>query len=89
MMKKILTLIIMVLVLNVYAQEANNDELLSNSTSIRSLDLRSKKLVGSNYINDEYLPAKIFGRNKIHSVRFDAYQDEMEVISGSEARYLM
>ena len=86
---KITFLVLIVSALNVYSQGSNNEQLMRNTTDIRTIDLRSKKTVGSNFINKEYLPAKVFDKDEIYSVRFDAYQDEMEVVNEDEARYLL
>lgn len=58
------------------------------STTLTSVDLSSKALVGSMYINDAFLPGKIDSQENTYSFRYNAYQDEMEVKFG-EATYFM
>lgn len=82
-MKKLFTksLIIITLLFNssIFSQEVKNDEVINKSTSITSFDARPKNLVGSEYIIKEFLPAKLIDNDEIFSIRYNAYQDEMEV----------
>jgi len=77
---KTLIIIITLLFNNyVFSQEVKNDEIVNRSTSITSFDARPKNLVGSEYITKDYLPAKLVDNDEIFSIRYNAYQDEMEV----------
>ena len=67
-----------------FSQETDTEENFIRTNSIKSFDFRSKDLVGSTYINSEFLQAKIKGDDKIYSLRFNAYFDEMEVLKNNE-----
>jgi len=68
----------------VFSQEINNDEIKNNFGKLRAFDSTSKDLVGTSYIVEDFLPAKLAGNNTIYSMRFNAYQDEMEVSKDGE-----
>tara|TARA_R110001583_G_scaffold191094_1_gene355934 strand:+ start:124 stop:819 length:696 start_codon:yes stop_codon:yes gene_type:complete len=71
-----------------YSQNSDTEQLFTNTTSLTSIDLRSKKLVGNSYINDIFLPARISSSKKISFVRYNAYLDEMEVEIKGKAYFL-
>lgn len=62
-----------------YCQKTDSEQTLVHRTSITSFDLRSKELVGSIYIDENFLPAKLSDSQNNYLIRYDAYQDEMEV----------
>lgn len=64
---------------SIFSQEIRNEEIINQSTSLTQFDSRSKNLEGSQYISEEFLPAKLMNTDEIYSVRFNAYQDEMEI----------
>jgi len=67
-----------------FSQERATEDILIHKTSVRSFDFRSKNLVGTTYINNDFLPAKMQEDDKIYSLRFNAYFDEMEVLKNNE-----
>lgn len=71
-----------------YSQITSSQELLNDNRSISSFDYRSKDLVGSSYIDKDFLPAKLSVDGTIYSMRFDAYKDEMEVEKENNKFYL-
>ena len=91
-MKKIkinLALILLILICNVsYAQHSDVEHMYFDAKSLTSIDLRSKKLMGTSYINEEFLPAKISNNEIFNLIRYNAYLDEMEVEIGGKAFYL-
>ncbi|MFD0761801.1 hypothetical protein ACFQZW_06870 [Lutibacter aestuarii] len=58
--------------------QSESEQILNHSVSVTSLDLRSKELVGSPYVNDDFFPAKIKGIETAYPMRYNAYEDEME-----------
>jgi hypothetical protein len=58
------------------------------STTLTTVDLTSKALVGSMYINESFMPGTISSQENTYSFRYNAYQDEMEVKFG-EKKYFM
>lgn len=66
--------------------ELNMDNL--KSTTLTSVDLTSKALVGSMYINDSFLPGKIDAQENTYLFRYNAHLDEM-VVKFGEASYFM
>ncbi|HSQ47172.1 MAG TPA: hypothetical protein VLM44_09665 [Lutibacter sp.] len=71
-----------------YCQKTDSEQTLVHRTSITSFDLRSKQLVGSIYINENFLPAKLSDSQNNYLVRYDAYQDEMEVEKNGNSYHL-
>ena len=72
-----------------HAQIQNNEEgVIFTKTTVTSFDHRSKELVGSSYIDENFLPAKLMDNAKVYSMRYNVYQDEMEVEKDGEKRYL-
>lgn len=71
-----------------YSQKTDSEQTLVHRTSITSFDLRSKELVGSIYINDNFLPAKLSDSQNNYLIRYDAYQDEMEVEKDGNSYHL-
>lgn len=61
-----------------YSQTTESDQMLKNSVTITSFDYGDKGLVGSSYINDAFLPAKLSDNNETYFLRYNAYKDEME-----------
>ena len=64
-----------------YSQSDNDVDLLitNSSNNITTFDSRSKKIVGSSYINESFSPAKINDKNEIYAIRYNALQDKMEI----------
>lgn len=82
-MKKLIYPLILLFGFTIIAQETSNTEIINRSSSVTSasvttFDSRPKDLVGSSYINEKFLPAKMSNSNKIYNLRFNTYQDEME-----------
>lgn len=71
--------ILLLLSISGYSQKTDSEQTLVHRTSITSFDLRSKELVGSIYINKDFLPAKLSDSQDYYLIRYNAYQDEMEV----------
>ncbi|MHB1148174.1 MAG: hypothetical protein ACYC01_11355 [Lutibacter sp.] len=71
-----------------YSQKTDSEQTLVHRTSITSFDLRSKELVGSIYINENFLPAKLSNSQEQYLIRYNAYQDEMEVEKNGNSYHL-
>lgn len=71
---------------SVHAQKT--EEFINPSKTIFTFDSRDRDLVGSSYIHKEFLPAKRRDDETIYFIRYDAYQDEMEVQKDGEAFYM-
>ena len=61
------------------AQSDQGEIPLVQTGKIISFDLRSKDIVGSVYINEQFIPAKISGYKGVYMVNYNAYEDEMEI----------
>lgn len=61
------------------AQSDQGEAPLVQTGKIRSFDLRSKDIVGSVYINKQFIPAKISGYKGVYMINYNAYEDEMEI----------
>ena len=71
-----------------YSQITSSQELINDTQSVSSFDYRNKDLVGSNYIDENFLSAKLNIDEIIYSMRYDAYQDEMEIEKDGNTFYL-
>jgi len=71
-----------------FCQKTDSEQTLVHRTSITSFDLRSKELVGSIYINEDFLPAKLSDSKDNYLIRYNAYQDEMEVQKNGNIHHL-
>lgn len=72
-----------------YSQKTDSDLPMRYSSTVSSFDFRSKDLVGSLYINDNFLPAKTSESNEIYLIRYNAYMDEMEGERNSKPFHLI
>ncbi len=59
------------------------------NSGIISVDLRSRDIEGSRYINDAFLPATFLNNSTIYLLRYNAYQDEMEFEKDAKHYYLV
>lgn len=87
-LNKYLTALLLLFSTYGFCQMENSNQTLISRTSVTSFDLRSKELVGSIYINEDFLPAKLSDNQNYYSVRYDAYRDEMEVEKDGNIYYL-
>ena len=85
-MKKLIPLLSVILIFSnlAFSQEITNDEIQNNFGKLRTFDSRPKDLVGSSYIIEAFLPAKLANDEFIYSMRFNAYQDEMDVLKNGK-----
>jgi len=58
-------------------------------TTINSFNLQSKELVGTSYINDDFLPAKLIDGEEIYYMRYNAYKDVFEVKRDDKIYYYL
>lgn len=77
-MKNYVFILIALITFSSYCQKTDSEQILRHTTSITSFDFRSTKLVGSSYINENFLPAKISNNDNIYLIRYNAHMDEME-----------
>ncbi|HEY9168936.1 MAG TPA: hypothetical protein VIN72_05575 [Lutibacter sp.] len=81
-------LMLIFLSISAYSQKTDSEQTLVHRTSVTSFDLRSKELVGSIYINENFLPAKLSSGQDQYLARYNAYQDEMEVQKNGNGYHL-
>lgn len=67
-----------------YSQIQDNNQDLLQGKTLTSFDFRSNELVGSIYVNEEFLLAKLSNREDQYLMRYNAYQDEMEFKKGDK-----
>jgi len=72
----------------IYGQHSDVENIYLNSTSLTSIDLSSKKITGSSYINKTFSNAQISNQKTVYSMRYNAYLDKMEVELNGQAYYL-
>ena len=86
--KKLTILFLGLLSVTGFSQQVliENDDL--NTSIIKSFDSRPKNLVGSSYLDKTYRQASYTFDDRIYSMRFDAYADEMEVKINNSPRYV-
>lgn len=71
-----------------FGQHSDVDHIYLNSTSLTSIDLTSKELVGNSYIEERFLPGDISNQKTSFLLRYNAYRDEMEVELDEKPYYL-
>jgi len=71
-----------------YSQIKTDQDLIIEMKSKIFYDKVPKDLIGSSYIDKIFHAAKISVDSTIYSIRFDAYQDEMEIEKGDHKFYL-
>lgn len=57
---------------------SNIDEIINYASGVQSFDSRFNGVVGSSYLNDEFLEVTIGENEKIYSLRYNAFRNEME-----------
>ena len=88
-MKSTLFTIVMLVQTNIIIAQINSSDVIMNTVNTyTSFDYRSKDIKGSIYLNDDFMPAKINDDNRIISVRYDAYRDQMEIKKDNDIYYL-
>lgn len=70
-----------------FSQTGSNQIL--ERTTIKSFNLQSENLVGTSYIIDDFLPAKLIDGEEIYLMRYDAYKDVFEVNRDGEIFYYL
>ena len=70
-----------------FSQTGSNQIL--ERTTINPFNLQSKDLVGTSYINDDFLSAKLIDGEEMYSMRYDAYKDVFEVKRAGEIFYYL
>lgn len=70
-----------------FSQTGSNQIL--ERTTINSFNLQSKDLVGTSYINDDFLPAKLIEGEEIYSMRYNAYKDVFEIERDGQIFYYL
>ena len=71
-----------------FSQHGDIEHIYFNSKTFTTIDLISKKLVGTSYINIEFLPGIISNQKTVYSMRYNAYRDKMEVELDNKTYYL-
>lgn len=60
----------------------------NNFTIVPTFDLRANDLLGSSYINEQFLAVKLINSDKTYLMRYNAYTDEMEFEKDGKLFYL-
>lgn len=71
-----------------YCQNSSNNEVFINTNNLTTIDLISKELVGTSYINNEFIPGKISNQKSVYLMRYNAYKDIMEMELNNKPYYL-
>jgi hypothetical protein len=92
-MKKIFkyyfTTALLFLSIAIYSQQKNIENVLDNNyTVVPTFDVRSNGLLGSSYINEQFLAVKLVNTDKTYLMRYNAYKDEMEFEKDGKLFYL-
>lgn len=83
---KIFTMLIICFVgLFAFGQADQGTQPLLQSEQVRSYSLRTGELKGSEYLNENFNPVKFSDSDKTYQVRYNAHQDEMEIIKNGES----
>lgn len=82
--KRYAVITLLLLRISGYSQIQDNNQDLLQGKTLTSFDFRSNELVGSIYVNEEFLLAKLSNREDQYLMRYNAYQDEMEFKKGGK-----
>ena len=80
---------LILITLSGFSQTDMQKFIIRPNSGIISIDLRSRDIEGSSYINDEFLPATLSNNSTIYLLRYNAYQDEMEFEKDAKRYYLV
>ncbi len=73
----------------IYSQQKNVENVFDNNFAIvPSFDLRANDLLGSSYINEQFLAVKLINSDKTYLMRYNAYMDEIEFEKDGKLFYL-
>lgn len=78
---------VLLLSLSCYSQ-INKTESEFNKKGVNTFDLRSNALQGSSYVEEGFSPVKLSNDEKIYSMRYNAFKDEMEINKDDKIYYL-
>lgn len=70
-----------------FCQTSSNNEIFINSDNLIKIDLISKDLVGTYYINNEFIPGKISNQKAVYLMRYNAFKDVMEMEINNKPYY--
>lgn len=70
-----------------FCQNSSNNEIFINANNLTTIDLISKELVGTYYINNEFVPGKISNQKAVYLMRYNAYKDVMEMELNNKRYY--
>ncbi|MDF1517765.1 MAG: hypothetical protein P1P79_07455 [Lutibacter sp.] len=66
----------------------DSEHLFNNSNRAPVFDLNSNNLLGSSYLNEQFLPVKLANSEKTYLMRYNAYTDEMEFEKNGQLFYV-
>ncbi len=73
----------------IYSQQKNVENVFDNNFAIvASFYLRANDLLGSSYINEQFLAVKLINSDKTYLMRYNAYMDEIEFEKDGKLFYL-
>lgn len=70
------------------AQGIQNGEVINKSQSLRTFRVPTEAIKGSAYIIDEYMPASLSNSEKMYSVKYNAFLDQMEILTDGATKAL-
>lgn len=70
-----------------FCQNSGSNEIFLNADNLIKIDLTSKELVGTYYINNEFVPGKISNQKAVYLMRYNAYKDVMEMELNNKRYY--
>lgn len=70
-----------------FCQNSSSNEIFINTDNLIKIDLTSKELVGTYYINNEFVPGKISNQKAVYLMRYNAYKDVMEMELNNKQYY--
>lgn len=70
-----------------YCQNSGSNNIFINTDNLITIDLISKELVGTYYINNEFVSGKISNQKAVYLMRYNAYKDIMEMELNNKPYY--
>jgi hypothetical protein len=70
-----------------YCQNSGSNDIFINTNNLITIDLISKELVGTYYINNEFVPGKVSNQKAVYLMRYNAFKDIMEMELNNKPYY--
>lgn len=86
-LNKYVIVLMLLISISGFCQNTSSNEIFINTDNLITIDLTSKELVGTYYINNEFVPGKISNQKAVYLMRYNAYKDVIEMELNNKQYY--